>query len=112
VRLRPRLDRPLLNRLAGIGNNQIEIELDDVSETMTRRARAEGVVERKQPWLGCFVGEVAVLTLEPLAEDMCFRIFDGEGCAAGFAVSHLDRIRQPRPHVTLELHAIDDHFQR
>ena len=107
--------------LVWIGHDEIEIELDDVAEPVARRAGAERVVERKQPRLRRFVREVAVLALEPLAEDMHFRtalasvrfggqarIFDRERRSARFAVRHLDRIGEPAAHVAFELHAIDD----
>ena len=126
VRLRPRLNRALRDRFGWIGHDQVEVELDDVAEPVTGLARAEGVVEREQPRLRRLVGEVAVLTLEPLAEHVRLRIrlragrfggqarwiFNRERRSAGFAVRQLDRIGQPSAHIAFELDAVDDHFQR
>src|SRR5690606_33505858 len=64
VRLRPRLDRPLPDRLRGIGHDEIEIELDDVAEAMARRAGAERVVEREEPRLRVLVRDLAAPALE------------------------------------------------
>ena len=70
VRLRPRLDRALANRLRRIRDDERHVELDDVAEAMARRAGAERVVEREQPRLRIFVGDVAAAALETLAELM------------------------------------------
>src|SRR6185295_10792742 len=48
VRLGPRFDRAAVDRLVAVGHDQIQIELDDVAEPVTRRARAERIVEREQ----------------------------------------------------------------
>ena len=57
MRLGPRLDRALAERLRGIGHDQVEVELDDVAEAVARRTRAERVVEREQPRLRHLVGQ-------------------------------------------------------
>ena len=114
VGLGPRLDRALLNRLVLVGHHQIEVELDDVAETMARRARPEWIIERKQPGLGCFVGQLARLAFKPLAEHVYFRarpIFDGEGRSAGFQIRRFNRVGEPRAQIAFELHAIDNDLQ-
>jgi hypothetical protein len=70
VRLRPRLDRALANRLRRIRDDERHVELDDVAEAVARRAGAERVVEGEQPRLRIFVGDVAAAALETLAELM------------------------------------------
>src|SRR5262245_31237142 len=49
VRLAPRLDRALLDRLRWIGDYQIHVELDDVAEAVAGRTGAKRVVEREEP---------------------------------------------------------------
>src|SRR5262249_61832130 len=66
MRLAPRLDRALIERLRRIGHDEIHVELDDVAETVTRRAGTERVVEREETWLRRLVRDDAVATLEPL----------------------------------------------
>ena len=68
VRLAPRLDRVLLDRLRRIRHDQIHVELDDVAEAVADGAGAERVVEREQPRLRHLVLDVAGAALEALAE--------------------------------------------
>ena len=69
VRLAPRLDGALADRLRRIGDDEIHVELDDVAEAVAGRARAERVVEREQPRLRIFVGDPARAAVEALGED-------------------------------------------
>ena len=64
VRLAPRLDGALHDRLRRIRHDQIHVELDDVAEAVAGRTRAERVVEREQPRLRIFVGDPALAALE------------------------------------------------
>ena len=119
VRLAPRLDRVLEDRLRGIGHDQRHVQLDDVAEAMTERAGAERVVEREQPRLRYLVGDVAHAALEALAEPVnargfpgFFRQLDRERGAAPFDIGGLDRVGEPRPKVPVDLQPIDDHLQR
>ena len=68
VRLGPRLNGALLDRLGRVGDHQVHIQLDDVAKSMARRARTERVVEREQPRLRRLVGQVTGSALEPLRE--------------------------------------------
>ena len=74
VRLAPRLDRVLLDRLLLIGDDQVEVELHHVAEAVTGRARAERVVEREQPRLRQLVEDAAGAALEAFAEDVADRL--------------------------------------
>ena len=47
TRLGPRLDRAVVERFAGVRNDEIEIEIDRVAESLATRARAPGIVETK-----------------------------------------------------------------
>src|SRR5262249_43079173 len=67
-RLAPGLDRIVRDRLRGSGDDEIHVELDDVPESMARRAGAKRVVEREQPRLRRFVRDAALTALEPLRE--------------------------------------------
>ena len=78
-------------------------------------ARAERVVEREQPRLRHFVLNAAGPAFEALAEPVhdrrsagCLHQLDREAGAAAFGVRRLDRVGQPRPHVAVDLQAIDD----
>ena len=73
VRLAPRLDRVLGDRLRPIGHDEIHVELDDVAEAVAGRAGAERVVERKQARLRIFVRDAAFTALEALGEAMDLR---------------------------------------
>ena len=68
VRLGPRLDRALLDRLLRIRHDEIHVELDDVAEAVAGRAGAERVVEREQPRLRILVRDAAGAALEALGE--------------------------------------------
>src|SRR5262245_46406743 len=67
-RLGPRLNRAFVQRFALIGDDQIEIEIDSVPESLTSRARAERTVKRKKLRLRIFVPNAAFLALERFAE--------------------------------------------
>ena len=66
LRLGPRLDCALVQRLGFVRNDQIEIEVDGVAETLAARAGAVRIVEGKQARLRLLVAHVAVLALEAL----------------------------------------------
>src|SRR4029453_8407860 len=115
VRPRPRLDGALPDRSRGVRHDEIHVELDDVAESMTRRAGAEGIVERKQARLRILVRDAAALALEPLAEHMARQRaaivtpdLEGESGAATFRVRSLDRVGEARAKVAVDLHAIHD----
>ena len=112
VRLAPRLDGALLNRLRGIGHDEIHVELDDVAEAVTCRAGTERVVEREQARLRIFVRDAAVPALEPLGELMHPRAVERPRRAAAFDVRRFDRIGEPLSQLlSVQLHAIHDHLQ-
>ena len=73
ARLGPRLDRAFVERFAAVGNHQIDIEIDRISETLAARAGAVGIVERKQARLRLLIHGAARLALESLVEDQAFR---------------------------------------
>src|SRR5205823_12668436 len=68
LRLSPRLNGALVEGLRFVRDHQVEIEVDGVAEALATRARAERVVERKQPRFGFLVAQVALLALEALGE--------------------------------------------
>src|SRR5262249_8349938 len=68
MRLAPRLDRALLNRLGRVRHDEVDVELDDVAEAVATGTRAERVVEREQPRLRVFVRDAARPALETLGE--------------------------------------------
>ena len=66
----PWLDRAVAQRFAGIGNHQIEIDVDHPAETPAGFACTEGAVERKEIRHGVAVGDIAVRTMQMIAEGL------------------------------------------
>ena len=85
VRLGPRLDRALVDRLRRIGHHEIEVQLDDVAEAVAGRAGAERVVEREQARLRILVGDVAGAALEALGELVAHRALPSVGSSMAHA---------------------------
>ncbi len=134
VRLGPRLDGALLNRLGGVGHDEVDVELDDVPEPVAGRARAERVVEGEQPRLRILVRDAAWPALEALGElvdsgqwsDRSSALIGGRwtadcrlltdfnrpGGAAALEIRRLDRIGEALPQIlAAQLHAVDDHLE-
>ena len=123
MRLAPRLDRVLVNRLRGVGHDERHVELDDVAEPVAHAARAERVVEREQSRLRHLVLYRAAAALEALAEavDNCRRgaclerrglgKLNRKGGAATLGVGRLNRVREPGAQIAVDLHAVDNYLQ-
>ena len=119
ARLRPRLNRAFVERLAAVGNHQIDIEIDGIAEALAARAGPVGIVERKQARFGLLIHGAARLALESLVEDHAFRgsarrlghKFE-DRFPASFAIADLDRIDQPRAHFGTDREAVHDHVNR
>src|SRR5256886_1630044 len=62
--LRPRFDGTVVERLAGVGDNEIQIEIDGVSEALATRTRSVRVVEGEQTGLGLLVQRAVILAFE------------------------------------------------
>ena len=113
LRLGPRVDGALRERLARIGHHEPEIEFHHVAEAVTGRARAERVVEREQARLRHLVRDATRPALEPLGEDVAdgrgwrarppvaaaLGQFDREGRTAAFLVRDLERVGEARDDV-------------
>ena len=97
LRLSPGLNRTLSQSFPFVGNDQVEIEVDGVAESLAARARAIGIVEREQPRLGLLVTDVTALALEAIREPdlsggfslLRRRLKDH---LSGFAIAALNRI--------------------
>ena len=85
-----------------VGDDQVRVEVDGVTETLAARARAEGIVEAKQSWFRLAVGAMAVGTLEGGGEAQRLRAADSSRGAVrnddftGFAVTGLDGVDDAR----------------
>jgi hypothetical protein len=118
VRLGPRLDGALGDRLGLVGHHEIDVEFDDVAEAVAGRAGAERVVEREQARLRRLVRQGARPALEALAEDVphvgrpVVAELHGPGRPAALLIGDLDRIGEPGPLVGTRAQPIDDHRQR
>src|SRR5262245_23571910 len=66
VRLVPRLDSTLLDGLGRIRHNQIHVELDDVSKSVTRLTGTKWIVEREKTRLRILVCDGAGAAFKPL----------------------------------------------
>ena len=64
----PRRDGPLAERFARIGNDQLHVEPDDVSESFALGAGAQRTVEAVQPRLGRGILDAAILAGQLRAE--------------------------------------------
>ena len=116
VRLAPRLDGALRDRLRGIRHHQVHVELDDVAEAVARGTGAERAVEREQRGLRNLVGDPARAAFEALAEGVPHRPLashvDGERLAAAFVIGGLDRLGQPGQRLRCGPDPIDHDLQR
>ena len=114
VRLAPRLDRILLDRLGHVRHDQIHIQLDDVPEAVAYGAGPKRVVEREEPRLRHLVLQAARPALETLAEAVHHGLRiqrNRERGAAALGVGRFDRVSQARPEVAIDLEPVDDHLQ-
>ena len=69
TRLGPRFDRAVVEGFAAIGDDEIQIEVDGVAESLAARAGAVGIVEGEEARLGLLVDGAAVFAFEALVED-------------------------------------------
>ena len=119
TRFRPRFDRAVVERLARIGNDQIQIEIDGISKPLAARTRAVRIIEGEKPRLGFLVESAVVLAFEALVERKPLgRIprairdeFQG-GFALTFAVTDFDGIHEPCPRLRIDCQAIDENVDR
>ena len=86
---------PSVQRFRFVGNDQVEIEVDGVAESLAARASAVRIVEREQPRLGLLVAHVAGLAFEALGETQALRwlvVARGrlEDDLAGLAIADFD----------------------
>src|SRR5260370_4480407 len=116
---RPRFDGPVVKRLARIGNDQVQIEIDRISETLATRTRAVRIVEGKKSRLRRLVERAVVLAFEPLVErkplsriSRSVRDEFENRFALPFAVTDLDGVHQPRPRLRIDCQAIDENVHR
>src|SRR5207244_13508723 len=96
----PRPDRALVQRRGRMREQQLEIEIDRVSQSVAARASAIVVVERKQARLRLFISNIAALALEPLGEAQPLRRFAITRCSfenyfARLAIADLHGINDP-----------------
>src|SRR5258707_1535504 len=97
--LGPWLDRAIVDGLAGIRYDEIQIEIDGISEALAARARAVRIIEGKQARLRLLIQRAIVLALKAFIEDQPLRSaaarFPDEfknGLAPRFAIANLEGI--------------------
>src|SRR6202035_5565727 len=94
TRFAPGFDGTFVERLAGIGDDQIEVEIDGVAKALATRARAIGIVERKKTRLRFLIKHAVVFTFEALVESEALGAISAgigdefeDGFAAAFPVA-------------------------
>ena len=124
LRLGPRFDCAFGKRQTRIRNDEIEIKTNRVAESLTRWARAEGIVEAEKPRLRSRVNCSVVFTFETFRkvkagwtlsarggggrELRTFSQLDG-GLAMSFAKARLKRVNQPLANIFTRSQTIDQH---
>src|SRR5262249_25967675 len=103
ARLRPGLDDAFIERLARIGHDEIQIEVDGVTKALAARTCAIWIVERKKARLRNLIDRAIVFAFEPLVENEALRLVTSfirqkfeNGFAEPFAIADFDRIDEPR----------------
>ena len=114
ARFGPRLDGAIIERLAGVGYDEVEIEIDGVAEALAARASAIGIVEGKEPRLGLLVERAVVFALEALIEGEALGGRAGgiggkfeDGFAAALAVADFNGIDEARARLRVGGKAVD-----
>ncbi len=83
------------DRKRGVGDDEIEVVVDDVAEALAAGAGAEGGVEREERRFGGLIGDPAGFAGEGLREAVAFRFGDAgllEDDFAAFAIADFDGI--------------------
>jgi len=96
-------DRAVVKRLARIGNDQIQIEIDGISKSLTARTCTVRIVKGEESRLGFLVESAVVLAFESLVEcktlgriPRSVRDEFEDGLALPFAVTNFDGVHQAR----------------
>ena len=113
MRLAPRLDGVLADRLRGVRDHQSHVELDDVAETVAVGTGPLRVVEGEERRLRQLVADAAAPALEPLAEQVRLAAagLDRERRAAPFLIRRLDRVGETAQYVRSHLDPVDQDAQ-
>src|SRR5208337_1121054 len=114
ARLGPGLNGAIIERFAGVGDDEVEIEIDGVAKALAARACAIGIVEREETRLGLLIKRTVILALEALIEGEALGGGAGgiggkfqDGFAAAFAVADFDGIDEARAGVGVGGEAVD-----
>src|SRR6266581_6129448 len=116
ARLGPRLDGAVVQRLAGIGDHQIQIEIDGIPEAMAAGACSVRIVKREKPGLRLLVESSIVLAFKSFVEAEPLGGIAGavrgefkNGFALPFAVTNLDGIHETRARLRIDGQAVHQH---
>src|SRR5579863_394001 len=120
TRLGPWFDRAIVERLARIRDDKIQIEVDRVAESLTARAGAPRIVKREEPWLRFLINRAVVLAFEAVVENEALASHFGgavdwefeNGLAVPFPVANLDRIDQAGARFRTHREPVDDNPNR
>ena len=110
--LGPGLDGAFAQGFQLVGNDEVEIEVDGVAESLALRASAVGIVEGEEARLGLFVTDAAEFALEALGEAKlsCVHALvagNFEDDFSGFTVGGLNRVDDTRTGVGGDREAVD-----
>ena len=119
LRTRPWIDRAVVEGLALVRDDEVEIEVDGVAEALAARTCAIGIVEGKEPRLRLAIEAVAVLALVLAREAEALRWLpvivtrnNFVNDLAGFAIADLGGIDDARRGFRGDSNAIDQHEDR
>ena len=100
---RPWFDGPVVEGLAGVGDDEIQIEIDGISETLAARARSVRIVKGEKAGLRLLVKRAIILAFESLVEGEPLGGISGgvrhefeNGLALPFAVTDFDGVDETR----------------
>src|SRR5215475_8719328 len=111
TRATPGFDGPLRQGLAGIGNDQIQIEINGAPKPLTGFTGSQGAVEGEQIWHRITVGQVALWAMQVLAEFLLLPIREVHTHQSLPETQRLfERIQQAGTTVCLEHEAIHQHL--
>jgi hypothetical protein len=109
----------VVERLALIGDDQIQVEVDGVAESLAARTRSVRIVEREKPGLGFLVKCAVILAFESFVEGeplggipRIVRDKFENGFALPFAVANFDGVNEPRARLRIDGETVDQDVDR
>ena len=119
ARLGPRFDGALFDGFAGIGDHEVQIEINGIAKTLAARACAIRIVEGKKPRLRLLIQGTVVFAFESLVESQALGPVSGalidkleNGFALPLAVADFDGVHEARAGLRIDRQAVHEHVDR